>query len=152
MVLVRVQCADLLFSWYFEPSQPTTKDHIEAKTNFNLSIYSSHKSSNHKFLTQIYIYNKIYTNIKHKIFEESVPSVLPLLKKHRRLGHAGIADHSVDLSVPDIPPPPKKKRMKKEWTVAIINLKMLYKCITANTSAIRQHAAHTTDQLTSPRC
>ena len=27
--------------------------------------------------------------------------------------------------------------------------KILYKCITANTSAIWQHAAHTTDQLTS---
>ena len=26
---------------------------------------------------------------------------------------------------------------------------MLYKCITANTSAIWQHAAHTTDQFTS---
>ena len=31
-------------------------------------------------------------------------------------------------------------------------LKMLYKCITTNTSAIWQHAAHTTDQLTSPSC
>ena len=28
----------------------------------------------------------------------------------------------------------------------------LYKCIAANTSAIWQHAAHTTDQLTSPSC
>ena len=28
----------------------------------------------------------------------------------------------------------------------------LYKCITANTSAIWQHAAHTTNQLTSPSC
>ena len=30
-----------------------------------------------------------------------VPSVSPLLKKHIRLGHAGIVDHSVDLSIPD---------------------------------------------------
>ena len=30
--------------------------------------------------------------------------------------------------------------------------KILYKCITANTSVIWQHAAHTTDQLTSPNC
>ena len=29
---------------------------------------------------------------------------------------------------------------------------LLYKCITANTSAIWQHAAHTNDQLTSPSC
>ena len=31
-------------------------------------------------------------------------------------------------------------------------LKILYKCITANTSVIWQHAAYTTDQLTSPSC
>ena len=58
-------------------------------------------------MTQIYI-NKTYTNIGHKIFEELVPSVSPLLKKHIRLGHAGIVDHSVDLSIPDL-----KKKYKK---------------------------------------
>ena len=36
--------------------------------------------------------HKTYTNIEHKIFEELVPSVSPLLKKHIRLGHAGIVD------------------------------------------------------------
>ena len=42
---------------------------------------------------------------------------------------------------------------KKEWTEAIKKKsKILYKCITANTSALLQHAAHTTDQLTSPNC
>ena len=36
------------------------------------------------------------------MFEELVPSVLPLFKKKRiRLGHAGIVDHSVDLLIPD---------------------------------------------------
>ena len=46
-------------------------------------------------LTQTHI--KKYTNIKHNIFEELAPSVLPLLKKkHIRLGHAGIVDHSID--------------------------------------------------------
>ena len=35
------------------------------------------------------------------MFKELVPSVSPLLKKHIRLGHAGIVDHSVDLSIPD---------------------------------------------------
>ena len=43
----------------------------------------------------------MYTNVTHQIFEELVPLVLPLLKKHIKLGHAGIVDHSVDLSVPD---------------------------------------------------
>ena len=48
------------------------------------------------------------------IFEELVPSVLPLLKKYIRLGHTGIVDHSGDLSIPDL-----KKVLKKEWTEAI---------------------------------
>ena len=43
----------------------------------------------------------IYTNFGHKIFKELLPSVSPLLKKHIRLGHAGIVDHSIDLSIPD---------------------------------------------------
>ena len=38
---------------------------------------------------------RMYTNIRHKFFEVLVPSVLPLLKEHIRLGHAGIIDHSV---------------------------------------------------------
>ena len=77
-------------------------------TNYLSPIDSSHKSSNHKLpqntksvLTQIYIYNKRYTDIEHNIFEELVPSVLPLLKKHVRLGHASIVNHSVNLSIPD---------------------------------------------------
>ena len=35
-----------------------------------------------------------YTNIRHK-FLKSVPSILPLLKEHIRLGHAGIINHSI---------------------------------------------------------
>ena len=42
-----------------------------------------------------------YTNIKNNIFEELVTSLLPLLEKHTRQGHASIVDHSVDLSIPD---------------------------------------------------
>ena len=75
---------------------------------FNLSpIYSARKSSNHELSINHKISHdtnllKTYTNIGHKIFEELVPSVSPLLKKHIRLGgHAGIVDHSVDLSRPD---------------------------------------------------
>ena len=64
-------------------------------------------------MTQVYIKQNI-RNIGHKSFEELVPSVSPLLKKHIRLGHAGIVDHYVDLSIPDF-----KKSIKKEWTEAI---------------------------------
>ena len=44
-------------------------------------------------------------NMKHKIFEELLLSVLTLLKKITkliRLGNAGIVDHSVNLLIPDI--------------------------------------------------
>ena len=63
----------------------------------NHKLFKKHKiSPAHKFTS-----HKTYTNMDHKIFEELVPSVLPLLKKHIRLGHAGIVDYSVDLSIPD---------------------------------------------------
>ena len=95
-----------LVSWYFEPSQPQRVTSW-LKTMFNLSpVYSARKSSNHKLSINHKIshdtnLHKTYTNIRHKTFEELVPSVSPLLKKHIRLGHAGIVDLSVDLSIPD---------------------------------------------------
>ena len=46
------------------------------------------------------------------MFEELVPSALPLLKKHIRLGHAGIVDHSVFLSIPDFEKVLKRKRKR----------------------------------------
>ena len=68
---------------------------------FNLyCIYSARKSSNHKLSInhKISPYTNLHktkhTNIRHKTFEELVPSVSPLLKKHIRLGHAGIVDHN----------------------------------------------------------
>ena len=97
-------------------------------------------------MTKIYIKQNIH---KHRTqnFRRISLFGITLLKKHIRLGHAGIVDHYVDLSIPDF-----KKSIKKEWTEAITNSKLLYKCITANTSVIWQHAAHTTDQLSSPNC
>ena len=94
----------IIVSWYFEPRQPQRVTPW-LKTMFSLApIYSARKLSNYKLSINHKISHdtnlhktKIYTNIKHKIFEELVPSVSPLLKKHIRLGHAGIVDHSVDL-------------------------------------------------------
>ena len=57
-------------------------------------------SKNHKISPDTNLH-KTYTNTEHKIFEEIVPLVSPLSKKHIRLGHAGIVDHSVDSSIPD---------------------------------------------------
>ena len=96
-------------------------------------------------MTQVYIKQNI-RNIGHKSFEELVPSVSPLLKKHIRLGHAGIVDHSVDLSIPDFKKSIKKKGMdRSNKKILKYYSKILYKCMTANTSVIWQHAAHTTD-------
>ena len=101
---IRHRQSKLISWWYFEPSQPQ-RITPGLTTIFSLSlIYSVRKSSNHKLSKKLKIspdtnLQKIFTNIKHKIFEELVPSVLPLLKKkrHIRLGHAGIVDHSVHL-------------------------------------------------------
>ena len=86
-----------------------------AKTMFSLApIYSAHKSSNHKLSINHKIshdtnlHKTKHTQTSDKILEELVPSVSPLLKKHIRLGHAGIVKHSVDLSIPDF-----KKMYKK---------------------------------------
>ena len=63
---------------------------------------SNHKLSiNHKISLDTNLHETKQTNIGHNIFEEYVPSVSHLLKKYIRLGHAGIVDHSVDLSIPD---------------------------------------------------
>ena len=93
-----------LVSWLVFWAKSTTKGYIMAKNNVQsgshlLCTQTINKPQNqswHKFT-----WNKTYTNIGHKIFEELVPSVSPLLKKHIRLGHVGIVDHSVDLSIPD---------------------------------------------------
>ena len=52
-------------------------------------------------MTQIDIKQNIH---KHRTqnFVELVPSVSPLLKQHIRLGHAGIVNYSVDLSIPGL--------------------------------------------------
>ena len=102
------ECTLLIVNWYFEPSQPQ-RIISRLKTMFSPSpIHSARKSSNQKLFknhkispVHKFISNKTYTNIEHKIFEELIPSVSPLLKKHIRLGHVGIVDHSVDLSLPD---------------------------------------------------
>ncbi|WP_419616832.1 hypothetical protein, partial [Thiolapillus sp.] len=56
---------------------------------------------NHKISHETNLHITKHTQTSDKTFEELVPSVSPLLKKHIRLGHAGIVDHYVDLSIPD---------------------------------------------------
>ena len=68
------------------------------------TLHASHQTTNHaqttkSGMTQTHTKQNIHKH-RTQIFAELVPSVSPLLKKHIRLGHAGIADHSVDLSIP----------------------------------------------------
>ena len=113
------------------------------------TLHASHQTTNYpkvtkSVLSQSHIKQKKFTNINHKIFKELVPSVLRPDKKHIRLGLVGIKDHSINLLIPDF----KKRNGQKQQK----NSKILYKCIKANTSVIWQHAAHATDQLSSPNC
>ena len=97
-----------LVGWYFEPSQKQSiTSGLKKQTNFNLSpIYSSRKSSNHKFPKNHKISldtnlhkPKRHINVKHKIFQELVPSVLPLLKKKKMLGYAIFAHFRIPVSL-----------------------------------------------------
>ena len=48
------------------------------------TLYTSHQTTDYSKTTKSVMYtnlHKTYTNIEHKIFEELVPSVSPLLKK-----------------------------------------------------------------------
>ena len=125
---ITVKCQ--LVSRYFEPSQPQ-RIVSGLNTNFKFSLSPSdnaHKSSHHKFSKNHKIspntnLHKIYTNIKHKMFKELVPLVLPLLKKHIKLGHAGIVDHSIKFINTRFFL--KYKKEKKEWTEAIKNLNII---------------------------
>ena len=60
-------------------------------------------------MTQIDIKQNIH---KHRTqnFRRISPFSITPLKKHIRLGHAGIVDHSVDLSIPDFKKVIKKKK------------------------------------------
>ena len=70
-------------------------------------MHASHQTTDYpkttkSVLTQSCIKQNIHKHQQqHFFFEEIVPSGSPLLKKHIALGHAGIVDHSVDLSIPD---------------------------------------------------
>ena len=73
-------------------------------------VTSGQSNSGHKQIHSSKLFSHIYqpsvksiyktnhfANIKHTYtnIEELVPSVLPLLKEHIRLGHAGIVNHSI---------------------------------------------------------
>ena len=81
-------------------------------------------------MTQIYIKQNIH---KHQTqnFEELVPSVSPLLKKHIRL---------VSWTIPSIYQYQIFKKHKRGMDRS--NKKKLHKCITANTSAIYGSMLH----------
>ena len=139
-----------LICWHFEPSQPQRITSGLKSTSTSL-LFTPHTSSNHKFHEnhQTSPDTNLHKTKHTQHFRRISPfGVLPLLKKHIRPGHAGIVDHSVDLLIPDFEKVYEKRMFKSNNN----NNKKECKCITANTSAIWQNAAHSTDQLTSPSC
>ena len=89
------------------------------------------KTQTQNLFSNIYIYicflksilkTSQFANIKQKSMYKNqtsvfkvkllVPSILPLLRKRIRLGHAGIVDHSVSLIDTRL-----KKSIKKEWMI-----------------------------------
>ena len=97
-------------------------------------------------MTQIYIKQNIHKHRTQKFRRISLFGITPVEKAHkaRTRWYRGPFRRLINTRL--------KKSIKKEWTEAIENSKILHKYITANTSVIWQHAAHTTDQLISPNC
>ena len=95
-------------------------------------------------MTQIYIKQNIHKHQTQNFRRISPFGITPVEKAHKARTRWYRGPFR-DLSIPDL-----KKSIKTEWAEAIKNSKILYKCIIANTSVIRQHAAHSTDQLSSP--
>ena len=84
-----------------------------------------------KNIAYVYIHQK-------KLLEELVPSLIPLLKEHIRLGHADTVDHSIQFI-------DTRLKGKKDRNFFLFFLTTLYKlCIMAKTSTIWQQAANTT--------
>ena len=97
-------------------------------------------------MTQIYIKQNIHKHQTQNFQKISRFGITPVEKAHkaRTRCYRGPFRQFINTTF--------QKSIKKEWTEAPKNSKILYKCITANTSVIWQHAAHTTDQLSSPNC
>ena len=66
--------------------------------------------------------HKSQTQNFRRIIPFGITPVKKKKKKHIRLGHAGIVDHSVDLSIPEFFFKVSKKIFLKEWTEAIKNV------------------------------
>ena len=108
-----IPAQDLFFSllvcWYFEPSQPQQITSGLKQTSISLlfTLHTCLQTTNYpkttkSVLSQIYIKQSIH---KYQTkFSKNYPfSIAPVKKKkHIRLGHAGIVDHSVNLSTPDV--------------------------------------------------
>ena len=119
---------------------------------FNLSaIYSARKSSNH-ILSQNHKISpdtNSHKKLKKKANKQTnetkqnkQPPQPPKKHKHQTQNFRRISPFG-------IVPVKKAHKARTRWYRGPFRrkIKMLYKYITANTSAIRQHAAHTTDQL-----
>ena len=97
-------------------------------------------------MTQIYVKQNIHKHQTQNFRRISPFGITPVEKAHkaRTRWYRGPFRRFINTRF-------LKSIKKKEWTEAIKkNSKILYKCITANTSVIWQHAAQTTDQLSSP--
>ena len=114
---------------------------------YTRQIYKINPNSNIK--------ENIHTQTSNTNFRRVSPFDIALIKnnnnnkqtnkqKHIRPGNAGIIDPSVQF----INTPYQIYMYQKEWT-EIETLLIFYQFITANTSAMWQHAAHTTDQISS---
>ena len=107
---VHSKTVTMLVSGYFEPSQPQRITPGLRQTSICLLFIDyAHKTPIHKFSaknnnksvpTQIYIKQNTHRHQTQNFRRISLFGIAPV-KKHTRLGHTGIVDLSVDLSIPN---------------------------------------------------
>ena len=102
-------------------AESTTKDYITAKNNVQSVSYllcaqvikpEIIQKPQNQSCTQIFIKQNIHKHRTQNFRRISPFGITPVKKKKKyiRLGHVGIVDHSVELSIPDW----KKKKWKKK--------------------------------------
>ena len=95
-------------------------------------------------MTQIYIKQNIHKHRTQNFRRISLFGITPVEKAHKIRWYRGPFRRFINTRF-------LKKSIKKGMDRSNKkNSKILQKCITANTSVIWQHAAHTTDKLSAP--
>ena len=141
-----------IVSWCFELSQlqRVTSGLKDTSIHLLAFLHKSHRNSSKFELKHVKQNTHILCKHQTQFFEEMVHQRSSLSKKHKTL------DMLVCWTLSGVSIPDQKNVIKNilKWTETkrfVLKI-IVYKRIVENISAMRQHAAHTTDRLSPPSC